>query len=440
VSNYRSLFRIDGAVSWNLAAYAVSALMGPLGAFLVVSRLTTETQGFYYTFSSIIAMQVLLELGFGFCITQFVSHEFAHLTMGPERRLAGNPEKLARLVAIARVAAKWYAVAGLLLFFGIGGIGHQFFSNHSGDSTWRSAWWLLCAGSAISILSVPFFAVLEGCGQIAWTARLRFLQSVIRSSAILGLLWSGGGLFALGIGSLFGVAVLAVLVWHWRSLTLQFYKHASGSELSWFREIWPFQWRIAVSWGSGYLIYSCFNPMVFAAAGSAEAGRFGLTWSLIQAISAASAIFINTKQPLFSSHAARGEWSAMRAVWSRSVVQAMSICAVGSIVFLILTAIFVPITPYADRFLKTPATLLLLAAAVLNQFTFSVAALVRAEKREPFLWMSLAWGFLVLGGGWLVIGRFGIVGLASVYTSGSIILAIYAVWVLRTESAFARPL
>lgn len=419
----------------------MSALVGPVGAFLVVSRLSTETQGFYYTFSSIISMQVLLELGFGFCITQFSSHEFAHLTMQPDRRLAGNPDKLARLVEIARVAVKWYAVAGLLVFFGIGWIGDQFFSMHSADDSWRGAWWLLCAGSAIALLSAPLFAVLEGCGQISWTARLRFLQSAIRSSTILLLLWSGSGLFALGIGSLLsGIAVLAVHVWHWRSLIGQFYRYSARCELSWFREIWPFQWRIAVSWSSGFLIYSCFNPIVFATAGSTEAGRFGLTWSLVQAISAASAIFINTRQPLFSIHAARSEWPAMRAIWSRSVVQAMSICALGSLVFWILTAAIVPLTPYSDRFLDIHATLLLLAAAVLNQFTFSVAALVRAEKREPFLWASLAWGFLVLSGGWLVVGRFGVVGLASIYSFGSVMLVFYALWVLQTASAFSRNL
>ena len=43
--------------------------------------LTAELQGYYYTFTSLIALQVFLELGFSIVVTQFASHEWANLNL-----------------------------------------------------------------------------------------------------------------------------------------------------------------------------------------------------------------------------------------------------------------------------------------------------------------------------------------------------------------------
>ena len=54
------------------------------------------------------------------------------------------------------------------------------------------------------------------------------------------------------------------------------------------QEIFPFQWKIALSWISGYLIFQLFNPVLFATEGSKIAGQMGMTMVAISGISSIS--------------------------------------------------------------------------------------------------------------------------------------------------------
>ncbi len=45
--------------------------------------------------------------------------------------------------------------------------------------------------------------------------------------------------------------------------------------ISWRREVWPFQWKIAVSWLCDYFIFQLFTPVLFAFRGPVEAGQDG---------------------------------------------------------------------------------------------------------------------------------------------------------------------
>ena len=77
-------------------------------------------QGFYYTFNSLLAMSVFLELGFNGCIIQFISHEYAHLSIEKGRIDDVAPRILGRLASLTRLSLKWYMFAGVLLLGGVG--------------------------------------------------------------------------------------------------------------------------------------------------------------------------------------------------------------------------------------------------------------------------------------------------------------------------------
>src|SRR5712664_1842901 len=52
-----------------------SVLAGPVSLIFVARFLSREEQGFYYTFWSVLGLQIVFELGFSFVISQFASHE-----------------------------------------------------------------------------------------------------------------------------------------------------------------------------------------------------------------------------------------------------------------------------------------------------------------------------------------------------------------------------
>ena len=79
-----SLTGVNRAVGYSLLARGWQVIAGPISILLVTKFFSLEEQGFYYTFASILALQVFFELGLAFVIMQFSSHEFATLAWGEQ--------------------------------------------------------------------------------------------------------------------------------------------------------------------------------------------------------------------------------------------------------------------------------------------------------------------------------------------------------------------
>lgn len=54
---------MDGAIAYSSAARIFQAFSGVISIFFIATFLTGEEQGFYFTFGSILAIQILFELG-----------------------------------------------------------------------------------------------------------------------------------------------------------------------------------------------------------------------------------------------------------------------------------------------------------------------------------------------------------------------------------------
>ena len=70
---------IDFHVLATLLSRGWSVVAGAVTVLLVPFWLTTTEQGFYFTFSSLLGMQILFELGLGQVIIQLVGHDAAKL-------------------------------------------------------------------------------------------------------------------------------------------------------------------------------------------------------------------------------------------------------------------------------------------------------------------------------------------------------------------------
>src|SRR5208283_6098922 len=71
--------------------------------------------------------------------------------------------------------------------------------------------------------------------------------------------------------------------------------------VSYKREIFPYQWKIAISWISGYFIFQLFNPILFATEGAVMAGKMGMTLVVLNGIFSLSFSWMSTKVPLYSN-------------------------------------------------------------------------------------------------------------------------------------------
>lgn len=81
---------VDKSIAYSSGARVVQAFTGVASILFIAQFLTKTEQGFYYTFGSIIAIQIFFELGLTNIITQYVAHEASHLKWTDSTHLEGR--------------------------------------------------------------------------------------------------------------------------------------------------------------------------------------------------------------------------------------------------------------------------------------------------------------------------------------------------------------
>ncbi len=422
---FRRWAGVDRAVFFSNAAQMLRLVTGPITMALVLRYLTPEIQGYFYAFAGVVAMQVFLEMGFSQNILQFASHEFAELRLTPAGILEGNPVARSRLISLGRLAFGYYAVAAGIFFVAIGIGGHIFFS-HAGQHgvAWQGAWWLVAAAAAGSLAINPALALLNGCNQVAVTSKFGFWGALVGFVVNAVALIAGAGIYASAIGAVCSVLLSAAYFGlRWRKFFVQFLTPPTHGRVSWRQEIWPFQWRIAVSWMSGYFIFDIINPIAFYFCGAVEAGRLGMSLQLVRMIANVSLTWVFTKLPRFGMLIAARSWSELDALWRRSTLQAVVICLLGMMAFLAAIPVaghFMPRIP--ARLAPLDVTAWLAGYMILQVMVNAFASELRAHKREPYMWFSVAWAIFTTGLILPLTKYFGIYGEAVGMTAASGIL------------------
>ena len=425
---------IDRAVMLYIFGRAWSTVAVPVTLFLVGTFLSGEEQGFYYTFGNILSLQIFFELGLVIVILQFASHEKAHLEWTPKWTLKGDSAAKSRLTSLMVMTLRWYSVAALLSVIFILPAGLYFFGVHQGGAhvTWKVPWMWMSIVTAFALCVSPIFAVLEGCGLVADVAGIRLSQAIVSNAVLWFALSKHWGLFAapmFATASLCcGIAWLAI---KYRAFLIDMlHTRRDGPKIAWLVEIWPMQWRIALSWLSGYFIFQLFNPVLFAYQGSVEAGRMGMSLAVMQGLSSLAIIWVYTKIPLFGHLIAKQEYAELDRMFfvslRRSVIVA---CLVGMMFCLGVFGLKAIHHPLSQRILDPLPFLLLTVVTIIGTVVQSMACYLRAHKQEPYLMPSLLGGLLI-GGSTYVLGRyFGASAIVIGYLAMTIILLPWNVWI-----------
>ena len=419
------LVGVDKAIGYTVLARGWASSAGLVTVALIARFLSPAEQGYYYTFGSLVAMQIIFELGFSVVILQLAAHEAAHLAIGTDGSISGPASAHARLASVLRKSLKWYGVASLLMTIILIPLGWHFFStspNSGAGVAWRAPWVAIVLAASVTFQIDPIFSFLEGCGFVSKVARTRLAQSTLGSLFAWSALFFHHGLFA--PAGLIGGQAIAGLVWLFfkRRLLVNLLRHSVGPlAIDWWQEVWPFQWRIAVSYASGFFIFQLFNPILFRFAGPAAAGRMGMSINITNAIASIAIAWINTKAAPFGSLIARREFDQLDRLFFRSAAQAFTLCFTGSIVIW-SAALFLELhqISFAQRLLPPLPFALLLLSMNINQMVSSMAVYLRAHKQEKYLANSVA-GAVCIALSSYVLGRhFGALGM----TAGQLVITL----------------
>lgn len=380
---------------WAVVAGGTTILLLPLW-------LSPTQQGYYFTFASVLALQVFFELGLNQIIMQLVSHEVADLTETADGHLAGDAAHLGRLGSLARMIQRWYGVAASLFAVVGGAAGVVFFSQKGTEpmATWVGIWAVLICATAANLWLSPGLAVMEGCGKVGQVARLRLVQSITGYTLFWAALLLGAGLWAATVLPL----VSAVCSGYWLQVhgnVLRWLGRRAVDpqhRLLWRTDVFPLQWRIALSWAGGYLIFNLFTPTVFAHYGAAEAGRLGMALTIFSAISTIGMSWVNAKAPAFTMHIARGERAQLNALFKGLFIRSTLAVVLASVGFIAVVWYLGKLgLPQVDRIAAPSVLAVLVVVTIANTMVFAMAVYMRAHRQEPMLANTLTSAVLITG-------------------------------------------
>lgn len=403
---------LDNAIFFTILARFWQAFAALITLVLITRFLTPSEQGYYYTFYSLVALQIVFELGFSFVILQLAAHERAELTLGEDGSITGNPVSHSRLASILHKSVRWYLIAGVFMAFALIPAGFVFFHAHQvqgAEVAWRMPWCFLVLANTLAFQIDPVFSFLEGCGYVAQVARRRFWQALLGSVLAWISMVTHHGLYApaLLIGGQVTVGIIYLFFSRHSKLLIGLMRYpAHGHKIEWRTEIWPFQWKIALSWICGYFIYQLFSPVLFAFQGPVAAGRMGMSLNVASGIGSIAMAWMNTKAAPFGQLVARRQFKELDHLFFRTLKQSTLLLVFGSTVFLLLLSAFGGHFPkFTTRLLPEWVVGLLLIQTIMNHIVYSEALYLRSHKSEPFVYQAVISAILIAGSTY-VLGRY----------------------------------
>lgn len=430
---------IDGAIAFTLLTRILQAF-GSIGSLFFIARfLNADEQGYYYTFVSIIAIQIFFELGLSGIITQYTAHEFAHLTI-ETNGVSGPLYNRSRLSSLLRFCVKWFGLVSILLFFLLSAAGYCFFNwfkSTSQNINWQLPWLLLCLATSANLFIDPLLAFFDGIGMVKDMAKLRLIQKITFILVLFILFACGFKLYSGAVASLVAILInyfqviftkrykILVYIWHERKEWV----------VDYFKEIFPYQWKIALSWVSGYFIFQLFNPVIFATDGPAAAGQMGITLAALNGVLSLSISWINTKVPVLSGLIAIRDYPKLDKLFGSTIKKSNIVCVICLIVFIATVQIFrLMHIRIGNRFLPLIPMVMMAVSTFLSQYISGLATYLRCHKKEPLLIQSVVMSILFTISTLYLGHYYGVYGITIGYTTLGMIVAFpWTLWIFYSK-------
>jgi len=436
IAHIRAIVQKEGADPAVLTTFLlrVSTSVVPFISVLIVVRyLTLEQQGYWYLFSSILVMAGYAELGFGQILSRLTAIEWG-------KRLQGDVASDIRLRNLFKVALGFGLIFGLVTGLVTGTVGYWWIvtrpSVQQATVDWQLAWWLSAIAGPLLIALSMVNSFFEGCQFVATVNVRRFVMSWAGLAGSATVFILNGKLLGFAGSRLVPFAVGAAMIGlQHRDLlgSLDGWRTARKI-VSWTRDIWPLQWRYALSWSAGILINALYVPVVFNYLGPAEGGRFGLSMSILNFIFMTTTMLTGAKSPKLAMFFGQRRFGEMR----HELRNMTLLTLLGFILLsagLLGVALFLGSTHsrFANR-LISPYLLAIALLGVLGNAIFTVSStFARSLNAEPFVTLSIVQGAVTAVLLPSVTKFFGIQGSLYVYSFLWLATGIWAVAIARNK-------
>lgn len=395
-----SFFGIDKAIFYTIIGAIWSSIAGLVTVVFIVNFLSLTEQGYWYTFLSLGALATFAELGFTTIITQFISHEYAHLEEKNGKLIGGN-KSIDRTFSLVKFSFKFYLIVTLLAFLLLTIIGIIFLKNITDNFQIISIWILYSFTGAFLLVVSLFGAILKGFNRVKTVQLIITLASVVSNISIWISLFLGLSLWSLAIGGLVNIIFsLIMYVFSSSNLFKQILRTKVIGHYNWLSETIPLQWRYAISWASGYFIFQFITPIAFLYVGAAEAGQLGLSLVIARFIQTMANSWGITKLPQLNILVAQKNRFKLNKLFFRIQWQSLLVFTIGSVILMLVMAIIFPIINWNTRILPMANNIILFIAEGVNLIIINWAFYLRSHKQEPYMRISALNALLTALGIW----------------------------------------
>ncbi|MCC6211770.1 MAG: hypothetical protein IT513_12075 [Burkholderiales bacterium] len=358
-------------------------------AALVVWRLPPPDQGYYWAMTGLGGLVQVGELA----LTQVVLQTSAHHVARGDRVQLARFWRTARLLACCLVPIAALAVLAC---------GFALLGSHEAarEPAWRIPWVAFVIALAGCQLLGPWIGFIEGAVSIAASWRFQGRLEAVSGVALLAALALGAGLWSLVAYA----ALRFVLIASWVVLRRADFRRpaADGYRVAeWLREVWPYQWKLAVTAVTSFFIYRAFTPIVFAGLGPDAAARFGLSVAIMASWLSITVAWPSSQIGRIGSLASQEKRDELRVTFRTMLYASTAFTAMGALLILAaLRAADLVGIPYSAKSAGLGATAMLLAAGVLHHVVLCASVLLRSERRDPLLPYSIAGSLITVVALW----------------------------------------
>lgn len=394
---------------------------------LVATKLTPAMQGFYYTFYSLIFIRFFSELGLNVAVVQTISH------------LRSDDSNFTEIAKVSNFFSRWFGYSSFVLLLILMPLILIFAEKYQQIEDYQFKivypWLVLSLAISLSVFQVGVTAILEGQHRILDASIVRFLTSSVNIAGTSLLLFMGLDLWAMPLSMFAAVLSCTPILYKSRDILYLSKKYRGLGRQYWVKKILPFQWRLAISWITGFFMFYFITPFVMRVDGPQYAGQVGISLQIFLFINALAIILVSTRAPLFGALVSMRKFGELDKSFKKSAARSTLMLAVLLLLFWITLILgkLTPIGHLVSRLVPTDQLLLLSLSALGVHGFFLISYYLRSYKNESLWWLSLLHALTILSLCAILVPRFGSGIILQIYT-----FALVVYWLVVAPIAFLK--
>lgn len=383
------LLKIDSTIFWGILNKCWGFISGPITTVIIIFYLTPEFQGYFYTFIQVAAISHLSDMGLNTIFLFIISKKYSLFHKSNASFSDQASSETTDLKSVLSLMYKYLLIVPFIIFPIVYFFGLYFFNaKDSFVIDWQFAWLVLSFVISIDVSSLFLIAHLEAFNKVKLSNQIKLIKSVVTSVSLWTLLMNNYGLLSIGYAVALGLIFFVLIyIYVFRKIILFTLVNRASSTINWREDIWPFQWKMAVTWIFGsYLLYNSNIIIVFYYLGPLKAGMFGLTFAVSELILTASHIWIEVITPKITYLVTEKKYDQARKLLTLRLIQTVVVTLILGIIFYLgLYIIKINYDFVYERFMPLYSIPLILIAGIIRHIIHAQTIFIRSHQKEDMM-------------------------------------------------------